>query len=71
MSQAIDTVTSLMAQSALIELGFLGVFGSSLIGKMFGSKTKIVYSAMGLAAISRALRHINGPDRNIIGKFPE
>lgn len=67
----LDTVTSIMAQSALIELGCLGVFGSSLISRIFGQQTRLVYAAMGAAALSRAIRHINGPDRDLIAKFPE
>lgn len=65
-------LSSVLAQGALIELGILGLTGHSLLQSVFGKRgARLVYLSMGAAAAYRAVTHIEGPNRNQIGKFDE
>jgi hypothetical protein len=63
------SVSSLLAQLALIELGFEGWTGKSLLAKVADPTT--MYKIMAIAGTYRAIAHMWGADRWQTAKFPE
>ena len=66
------SLSSLLAQVALLELGYYGFTGHFLSEQFFGKRgARILYQTMGIAGIYRAISHMMGPNKWELAKFNE
>ena len=69
----LDTASSIVVQAGAICIGWFGWFdGDLLLNHLVGDDlAELAYKSILPAAVYRALRHMNSPNRNWIGHFYE